>query len=183
MNQTLTPERQAVVDRVEAGLLDGSYFARSATGNRSVPLGRGPIAGRNWAQIMQAVALFATDGDRNVATAHQILGRVNPYLTTNEVVAQVSERLAVVASKGYHDVIGATGPESGRPSSHQHPTTLRQAIILALLLIEVEHAAGNVGHVPGIGWCLRALMDREGITVPAHLFPRLAAAEAKRAQG
>lgn len=180
MSDTTTARDQAVIERVERDLLSGRYFTLREQSNKSVPLGGGPINSRHWADMMGAVATFATGGDRFAATAAKILGRVNLYLTPNEAVAQVAGAIAGVVREDYYDVIEATGPEASRPSAHTHPTTLRVAIMHALLMVEVEMSAGYIGSVPGIGWALRALMEREDITVPAYLFPRLAKAEAAR---
>lgn len=171
---TITPADQTVIERVEGNLLSGQYFTLIANGNYSVPKGGAPITGKHWAEIMKAIATYATMGDQAAATAFKIFGRVNLYLTPNEVIAQVATVLAEVVKEGYYDVIGATGPEPGRASSHQHATTLRDAIRLALLMTEVEMSAGNIGHVPGVGWVLRHLVEREGIRVYAAYLPQVA---------
>jgi hypothetical protein len=167
------------IERTEKNLLDGQYFTLIANGNRSVPLGGAPIASRNWAGIMKAVATYAASGDRAAATAFKIFGRINLYLTPNEVIAQVATVLGEIVREGYFDVIGATGPEASRESAHQHSTSLREAIHLALLMSEVELSAGYIGHVPGVGWALRHLVEREGITVYACYLPQVAKALAK----
>lgn len=172
---TLTESQQQTVERVERKLVSGDYFTLIVNSNRSGRLGRGPIASRDWARIMQVVATYASTGDRAAATAFRIFGRINLYLTPNEVVAQVAEALAEVARDGWHDVVGATGPGAGRPSQYDHPTDLRAAIMLALLMCEVQMNAGYTGRAPGIGWVLRHLIERENITVPTRL-PRVYAA-------
>lgn len=180
--KTFTEREQAVIDRVEADLLSGRYFTLIANSHKSVPLGRGPASARGWGGAMQAIAKFAAEGDWFASVAYRTLGRVNLYLTPNEVHAQIAARFADIVAEGYTDVIGMTGPEASRPSAYEHPTTLRQAILLALLMVEVHHRSDFLGSVPGIGWCLRALMERENVPVSAHLFPALHAAEALRAQ-
>jgi hypothetical protein len=176
MNTTFTENEVAAIARVEANLLSGYYFTLIANSNRSVPKGRAPINSRHWADIMKAVATYAAAGDRSAATAAKIFGRVNLYLTPNEVIAQVADVLGEVVREGYYDVIRATGPEPGRPSSHQHATTLHEALRLALLMTEVEMSAGYIGHVPGVGWVLRHLVERENIRVYAAYLPRVAKA-------
>jgi hypothetical protein len=172
---TITPERQKVVDRVEADLVSGRTFQLTANSNNSVRKGGAPIASRHFGQIVATLGKFAADSDWATAAVLPILRRINPYLMPNEVVAQVAQGLAEFTREPYRDVIGATGPEAGRPSAHLHPNTLRKGITLSLLMTEVELSAGYIGHVPGIGWCVAALMEREGMTVPAHLFPKTAA--------
>lgn len=176
---TFTENEQKVIARVETGLLNGQYFSLIANGNRSVPKGGAPINSRHWADIMKAVAAYAAGGDQSAATAFKIFGRINLYLTPNEVIAQVADVLGEIVREGYYDVITATSPEPGRPSSHQHATDLREAIRLALLMSEVEMSAGYIGHVPGVGWVLRHLAERESVTVYACYLPRVAKALAK----
>jgi hypothetical protein len=172
MNTTeLTEGQIQAIERVEKNLLDGHYFTLIANSNRSVPLGGAPINSRHWAGIMKAVATYAASDNRAAATAHKIFGRINLYLTPNEVIAQVATVLAEVVREGYFDVIGATGPEAGRRSAHQHPTDLRAALYLALLMSEVEMNAGYIGHVPGVGWVIQHLVERENVTVYACYLP------------
>lgn len=174
MNTTITEGDQKVIARVEAELLSGYYFTLTANGSRSVPLGGPPIRSGDWANIMKAVATYATWSDQAAATAFKIFGRINLYLTPNEVIAQVADVLAEVVKEGYYDVIRATGPEAGRASAHQHATNLREAIRLALLMTEVEMSAGYIGHVPGVGWVLRHLVERESVVVYACYLPKVA---------
>jgi hypothetical protein len=179
MNTTVTEADQKVIARVEAELISGQYFTLAANGHRSVPLGGPPIRSGDWANIMKAVATYATWSDRAAATAAKIFGRINLYLTPNEVIAQVATVLAEVVKEGYYDVVRATGPEAGRASAHQHATDLREAIRLALLMDEVEMSAGYIGYVPGVGWVLRHLVERESVTVYAAYLPKVAKALAK----
>lgn len=180
MTTTLTPERRAVVARVEENLLTGRHFDLVAQSARSVPLGAPPINHRDWARIMQTIANFAAASDRDAATAFALFGKINLYLTPNEVIAQVAEGLAKVVREGYFDVIGATGPGAGPRSSYQYPTTLSEAIWLSLLLVEVQMNAGYLGHVPSLGWALSSIIERENVRVPAAVFPKVAASLAER---
>jgi hypothetical protein len=180
MNTTeLTEGQIQAIERVEKNLLSGDYFTLIANSNRSVPLGGASINSRHWADIMKAVATYAASDGRAAATAFKIFGRVNLYLTPNEVIAQVATVLADVVREGYFDVVRATGPEAGRQSAHQHATDLRAALYLALLMSEVELNAGNIGHVPGVGWALQHLVERENLTVYACYLPKVAAQLAK----
>ena len=172
---TLNPQQRLAIGRTEENLLSGRYFDLIAASNRSVPLGGPPIASQYWAGIMQAIATYARDGDRSAATAYRLLGRINLYLTPNEVVAQVAEGLAEVVREGFFDVIGATGPGASRRSAYQYGTDLPQAIRLALLMVEVEMSAGYIGHVPQVGWALRLLVERERVSVHSAVYPKVAA--------
>jgi hypothetical protein len=179
--KTYTDSEQVVIDRVEADLLSGNYFTLRERSNRSARLGGPAVSSRGFSGVMQALAKFAGDSDWATSVAAPALRSVNAYVTPNEVLAQVAASLAKSVHDGYFDVIGATGPEAGRSSAHQHKVTLRQAITLALLMVEVEHGVGYHGSVPGVGWCLAALMEREGMIVPAHLFPATATNQKARA--
>lgn len=170
---------RAVIARVEKDLLSGRYFDLIVASNKSVPLGRGPIRSSDWAAIMKTIATYAAASDRSAATAAQIFGRINLYLTPNEVMAQVAQVLAEVVRKGYTDVWGATGPNASRPSAYEHATDLHEALRLALLMTEVEMNAGFIGHVPGMGWVLQHLVERENIQIYPWTFPALAAKIAK----
>lgn len=164
----------ATIARVEADLLSGRYFRLIANSHNSVPKGGPPVTSGGWAKAMEAVAKYAQMGDRAAATAAQVFGKINLYATTNEVVAQVATRLAEVAATDYYDVIRATGPEPGRPSSHTHPTDLRSALYLALLMTEVRVVVGYHGSAPGIGWVVQHLVERENLPVYACYLPNVA---------
>ncbi len=167
-----TESEQSTIARVEADLLSGRYFHLIANGNRSVHGYASAIAARGYGGILQALGRYAAQGDREVAAVSKI--HVNPYGTTNEAIAQVASGLAKVASEGYYDVIGATGPEASRPSAHQHKTTLRVALGMALLMTEVKMVAGFSGSVPNIGWCLDALLKRENYPIYPMTYPHVA---------
>lgn len=177
---TRTQQDQKVIDRVEAELVSGQTFSLIARANRSARLGGPAVSAQGYGRVIEALGRFAAQGDWNVAAVRNAIVRANPYQTPNEVLAQVAEALADFVRGGYYDVIGATGPEASRPSAHQHDITLRQAILLKMLMVEVEESIGYHGSVPGLGWCVQALMERDGITFPAHLFPRHAACLAAR---
>ena len=183
MNTTTRTEReQQVIDRVEAELTSGRTFTLIEQSHRSHRLGGPPATSRAYGRIIETLGRFAREGDWHTAAVREAITRLNPYLTPNEQIAQVASVLAKFVREGYYDVIGATGPEASRPSAHQHAITLRQAILLKMLMVEVEEAADYCGSVPGLGWCVQALMEREGMTIPQHLFPLHVAAQKRRAE-
>jgi hypothetical protein len=182
-NTTLRSEReQKVIDRVESELLSGRTFTLIEQAHKSVPLGGPPATSRAYGRIIEALGRFARQGDWHTAAVRGAITCLNPYLTPNEQIAQVAGALAKFVREGYYDVISATGPEASRPSAHQHAVTLRQALLLKMLTVEVEEAADFAGSVPGVGWCVTALMEREGMTLPSHLFPLHAAVLASRSE-
>lgn len=182
MTSTISERDQKVIDRVEGELLSGRTFTLIQQSHKSVPLGGPPATSRGYGKVIEALGRFAAQGDWHTAAVRGAIVKVNPYVTPNEVVAQVAGALAEFVAKGYFDVIGATGPEASRPSAHQHAVTLRQAMLLKMLMVEVEEAIGYTGSVPGLGWCVQALMEREGMTFPEHLFPLHTAAQKRRAE-
>lgn len=180
---TRTEQDQKVIDRVEGELLSGRTFTLIEQAHKSAPLGGPPATSRAYGRIIEALGRFARQGDWHTAAVRGAITRLNPYLTPNEQIAQIAGALAEFVRSGYYDVIGATGPEASRPSAHQHATTLRQAILLKMLMVEVEEAADYCGSVPGVGWCVQALMEREDMTFPQHLFPLHVAEQKRRAEG
>lgn len=180
MTTTHTEADQRVIDRVEQELLSGRTFFLIWQARKSAPLGGPAINSRGYGQIIATLGRFAAQGDWHVAAVREAISALNPYVTTDEVIAQVAAALQQFVAEGYYDVIGATGPEASRPSAHQHTVTLRQALLLSMLMVEVEEAAGYSGSVPGMGWCKQALMEREQMTFPQHLFPLHAEARERR---
>ena len=79
-----------------------------------------------------------------------------PYLNDWQIVAGVARAFQTFLREGWADTRSATGPEAGRPSSHQHEVTLPVAIGLHLILVELEWHL-NLGKVKGVGWALADL--------------------------
>lgn len=182
MNDTISERDQQVIDRVEGELLSGRTFALIAQSHASVRLGGPPATSRGYGKIVEALGRFARQGDWHTAAVREAITSLNPYVTPSEQIAQVAYAVGKFVREGYFDVISATGPEASRPSAHQHAITLRQAILLKMLMVEVEEAADFAGSVPGVGWCVQALMEREGMDFPAHLFPLHTAEQKRRAE-
>lgn len=176
-------DREAAYQRFLQDVEAGRALAYAAHSERSV-YGYQPVAHhRNYANAVAALATYAATGDRAAAAAHAVLVRLPLYNTRSAMLATVAEVLLDVHMHGYDDVVRRSGPEAGRHSDHQHPTTLQDAADLVLLYAEVE-AAVTAGldptkpYLPGLGWCwIRALAD-DLVRVPRGL-PRVAAAAAK----
>lgn len=169
-------QRLAAIERVEADLLSGRYFTLIERSNRSTIGYRPMVSGRSYGGALKALATFV-DGDWSASIAAAAVKRINAYGNANEVVAAVAESIAKSVHDGWYDVAQATGPEASRPSAHQHPTTLRKALLLALLMCEVKEGVGPgaLGTSGGVGWVITHLLEREGMTIPRHLFPLTAA--------
>jgi hypothetical protein len=174
-----TTTREEVAERYRNGLISGQRFLWAyeshASADRMSP--RGPIGSRTYSQIVTTVGRFAMNGPRAAATAHRILAALPLYGTPGQTMAAVARALSEVVQDGYYDVIGATGPEAGRPSDHKHATTIYDAIILDLLWTEIGMTVGAsvTGSVTGIGWCLDALIREHNVPVTMLLLPNVAA--------
>lgn len=158
--QADTDRRAAALDTYRADLASGQtlrYAAASfASGDR---LNYAPVLrGRDYAALLGVLATFSTD-DRNADTAAVVLRAVNRHGNTWQMYASIARALETVVRDGWTDVARMSGPEPGRPSSWQHPTTLRDAALLAALFVEIETAVGQTGSNVGLGWALRAVLD------------------------
>ena len=112
---TRTESDQKVIDRVERELVSGQTFQLKANSNRSVRKGGAPIAARHYGQIVETLGRFAADGDWATAVVTSALRGLNPYLTPNEVVAQVAQALADFAREPYFDDRGRAQRGLHRP--------------------------------------------------------------------
>lgn len=177
--QELTPAQQDSLDRLRTGLLSGAAFSWAASSNRSVIGYQPPITSRDYGHVLQVAGEMAKAGDLFAAVAREIVHRVNLYGTRSQVLAAANEAVAQFVRHGYDDVIGRTGPEAGRPSSHHHAVTLGQAIALRYYLAEIEAPMGS--SIPGVGWGVETLAKEAGVRRPFGLR-HLEAFEKKMAQ-
>lgn len=154
-----TPEekRAQQIEEYEANLRSGLVFARYAASDRSA-IGYRPCAGsRDYQQILTLAAVLS-GSDQGVQLVSAALPKVNPYGTCPQQRAALAAAFAAAVKEPFDDVIGRSGPDAGRPSSHRKPWSLhvlaRAALMLALLATE---------SVRGPGWTLQAIIDREGV--------------------
>lgn len=175
----LTAGQQAGIERTEEYLLSGYYFTLIAQSAASRYGYQPPVGYSYWSAAMTAVAKYGSWSDRMAETAFQLMGKINLYGTEAQAVQKVAEILSGIVRTGWYDTIGATGPEPGRPSSHQHATKLRDALYLAALMDEVEAALNYNQPKANIGWALKHLIERENLTIHACYLPRVAKALAE----
>jgi hypothetical protein len=176
-----TEARAARVEDYAKDLTSGRVFILAANGHGSRYGYQPPIRHDSWARIIETIANYAKMGDQAAATARAIVGKVNLYGTEAQAMQSIANALYDVAKGGYFDVIGATGPEAGRRSAYQKEHTLREGIMMYLLLIECEAAIrsgypNGEGDRASIGWCLWDLMKRENVFPYACYLPRVAKA-------
>lgn len=184
MTATRTPhdQHEAAYDRAISDLFEGRSFARWGFPDVIARYHGGAVGSRSYGAAMGVVAKFATMGDWSASIAAKVFHGTNLYSTSNEFRAQINRAISEAASKGYYDVIGATGPEASRPSAHQHETTEHQWMTLYCLHTEVEMAMAEVytiGHVPCVGWPYARWMQENGFSVSPVYFPRVAKALAR----
>lgn len=161
---TLTEKTAGAVTKMRADLLSGTYFGRGAISARSAYGYRPPLTSREWSHAMKTVAAIANGSDPLAQVATQILGSVNLYGTRPEAMAQIYEAAAVAIRREYDDVIGRSGPEGGRWSSHHRAFNLRECVLLALWLNEATSKMQD--GIPGVGWVMQLIIDEERISVP-----------------
>lgn len=181
----LPPNAQARVDEYAADLVSGRAFAVTANAHAANRFTgghyRGPIAAREYGEVLETLGRFGRQSDRYAQAAHLIAHSLPLYGTAEDALNKVYDALFRIAKDGYDDVIGRSGPEAGRPSDHKHATTLRWALILHLLGKEISTIIDH-STAPGVGWVAQALMEREGLRVVPDLFPRLIAAQQRAAE-
>jgi len=163
-----------VIDRVRQEIADGTTFHYKARSHKSV-YGYKPMAPSGVYQaILKALGTYA-DSDMRVDHSFRIMRKVNPYTTANEMLAQVAEVMNEIVKTGWYDTATATGPEPGRPSTHQKETTFHQSLLLELLFLEIElnlrKKGISPGYVPGMGWALEAIIKQEDLFIPHWNFP------------
>lgn len=154
---------QAIIEKYREDVLSGRTFTLHAMSARSIRGYQPPISRRDWAFAIETLAKMAASSDRLAQVAANIIGRVNLYGDKGQAMAAIYERAEEALSKGYTDVIGRAGPETGRPSSYEHEFTLYDRVALMYWL---ELACRPLASkAPGVGWCLAALAEE------VHFYP------------
>jgi hypothetical protein len=164
-----------VTARVAEEMLRGVTFDRNAASNRSADRlnYRHMVSAEKYGNVLVVLGNVARMGDYYAEAAMRATRKISLYLNDWQLVAGVAEAFAEFVREGWNDTRRATGPESGRPSDHQHATTMRQAITLSLVLVEVEHQL-QLGYVAGVGWVVARLVREHDIRVNACYLPKVA---------
>lgn len=155
---------QAAVNRTESSLLDGTYFTNHSRSYRSIHGSASMVVqGRDgYAHCLQVLGKMAAQSDAHAQLASAIVRQLPLYQTDKEAAAKVYEVAAKVLSEPFDDVIMRSGPESVRFSQTQKPWSLHTRLSIACWL-EAACSKFYLGRVPGIGWCVRELAERERV--------------------
>lgn len=166
VNLPLT-ERPAPDDYVKS-IRTGFAFYRVSESHRSADqMGYYPmVQNLAYSNVVASLARAAAIGDFYASAVHLAACKISPYLNGHQIVAAIATAFSKVVIDGWHDTRTASGPEPGRPSTHQHETTLHQAIVLMLLVHEIRHGLTDLGQDPRPGWALQAMVREEEVETP-----------------
>lgn len=173
----LDPARQRTLDRYRGEVASGRAAGFIAASNRSADRMnyRHMLPARTYGEVIGILGRAAALGDRYSAAVAAALPKVSPWLNDWQVMAGVADAFGDFIRSPWTDVREATGPEAGRPSSHVHEVTLREAVVLHLVLAELTYAL-QLGSLPGPGWALLALAHEvDALQVVRLALPRVAA--------
>lgn len=151
MSTTATTARdQAIVDQWVADLHSGAVFARAAMGHRSRFGYQPPATATRYSAILAGLARLAAQGDQAASVAAALIPRVNLYGTDAQQAAALFDGLVAVTAQPWEDVIGASGPEAGRPSSHQHAWSTRMLVNLYGIVCGIAEPGRGAGWVEAL---------------------------------
>jgi hypothetical protein len=154
MNDTALDDYAAKIESL-------AVFATAAAGHNS-RFGYQPVMNsREYAGMIQNVGRMAERGDRMAFLASQVVRSINLYGTQAQAHAAVFTALGEALRGEYRDIVGASGPEAGRPSDHRFDWTLADKIIA---FAWAKIIVGDLSY----GWALTDLAKRESILLP-HL--------------
>lgn len=133
------------------------------------------VPARAFGGVIAALGTAAQSGSFSAYAVDKALRKVSPFFTDWQIMAGIHQAFGDVAREGWTDVAAATGPEAGRPSSHEHALTIRDRIALLAIAAECEYHL-QLGHVPGPGWALKRAIQEHGMTVHSAYLPNVAKA-------
>lgn len=168
--------RLATLDRYRGEVASGRAAGFIAASNRSADRMnyRHMLPARTYGEVIGILGRAAALGDRYSAAVAAALPKVSPWLNDWQVMAGIADAFGDFIRAPWTDVREATGPEAGRPSSHVHEVTLRDAVVLHLVMAELTYVL-QLGAVPGIGWALRDLAaEVDALQVVRLALPRVA---------
>lgn len=158
----------------EAAVFSPLALYRISSSNRSADqMNYAPmVTASQFGAVVVSLGKIAQMGDFYADAANRAIRKVSPFLNGWQIMAGIADAFAEM-HKGWHDTRSATGPEAGRPSSHEHDITETQAILLVAAVSEVGHNL-QLGTLPGIGWALRAMIEERKINVYQINMPNVA---------
>lgn len=174
----LDPALQRTLDRYRGEVRSGAAASFITASNLSADRMnyRHMLPARAYGEVIGILGRAAALGDSYSAAVAAALPKVSPWLNDWQVQAGVAEAFGGFIRSQWTDVREATGPEAGRPSSHVRDVTLREAVVLHLVLTEMTYAL-QLGSVPGPGWALVALArEVDALPLIRSALPRVAEA-------
>lgn len=170
-----TPITTAVPQDYREAVRSGLAFHRIAASNLSADrMNYAPMmSAGQYGSIVAALGRAAGMGDLYASAVADALRSVSPYLNGWQAAAGIATAFAEFQRKGWYDAATATGPDAGRPSSHQHALTDAQVVVLHLVHSEAIRGL-HLGTAHGIGWALRALVAEVNLGSLHVYLPRVA---------
>ena len=153
--------KQETLDRYCEDLQSGRTFVLHSQSSRSIRCYEPPLNRSDWGHVMIVVGDMARESDALAQVATSI--RVNLYGTRSLAMASIYDAMFKAVNGEYDDVIGRTGPEPGRPSSHRRKFKLSECISLAYWAKAMTAPLDYC--VPGVGWALEALRDKNNVFI------------------
>lgn len=152
----------AVIERVERELITGRSLSLAAQGHKSRPYGS-VLHRQNWCELVDAMATMASKSDALAQLAVAVIGKANLYEDRRGLCANAYDAALSAWGRGYDDVVGRSGPEGSRYDVK--PYGIGDALILAHWLAWGTRSSQD--SVPGVGWCVAALVERHNIPASA----------------
>lgn len=171
------PRRQVILDRALASPPEARLVvhAQAAHSNRYVTgAPTACVSSQSIMRILESLGRFGRESDWAAHVAAQVARRAltGMYQTDREVAMHIAEALADCAREGWFDVRGATGPAAGPHSRYQRLTTMRQALLMEALSVELSYHL-QLGSVPGPGWLLEAMLEAENVNISRVCLPEV----------
>lgn len=148
--------------RATVETLDALRFAWMSHASRRP--GGPPINRRGWADCVEWLSKLARESDA-LAQVVRAIGLPPLYQTAGEAAAYIYRQAFETMTKPYDDVIGRSGPDAGRPSSHRRDWTLAEKILVLAYLSRATFAWSATA--PGYGWAITELAQEERVRIPA----------------
>lgn len=158
--------RAATLERYERNLMDGTRWALVYQSERGQIGYRSMLNPNDYAAALAILADLAREGGMCAELASAAVRKINLYGTVHDMVAAVADAFAETMRNPYDDVAARTGPEPVRYSTAQKPWPLRVRLIADCHLARIGWLTRS--YVPGYGWCLTELCERERVYTPTR---------------
>lgn len=165
MSTTDTPTREQaerdaeILAKVTDQLMTGKTFALKAASCRSITGYQPPSQVRSYGDALAVLAKGTRISDRMARLVHVIVGGLPFASTPGDTVAAMYDAAGRALAAGFFDHVGAASPEPGRRSDHEHTYTLRDRLLLSVLLANASACYLPTGSRHG--WAMQAIIDQE----------------------